>query len=134
MLHHHTSIRTSDIFRSITFYEALGFEVTERFNAGITLGCWLQGAGTHLELVQVPEPTNCPDPFHDEHYVGYYHLSFHVTNLEETLQNLVAKLGRVKLILPPQSQQIGTKTYRVAFIVDPDGLPIELMELLDSFP
>ncbi|MEI6428537.1 MAG: VOC family protein [Pseudanabaena sp. ELA607] len=135
MLHHHTSIRTADIFRSITFYEALGFQVTERFNAGITLACWLRGAGTNLELIQVPEPTHCPDPFHDENYVGYYHLSFHVVDLDALLQNLVEKLGRIKLILPPQAQQIGAKTYRVTFLADPDGLPIELMEpLTDSSP
>ena len=30
MKYHHTSIRTADIFQSIAFYEALGFEVTER--------------------------------------------------------------------------------------------------------
>ncbi len=55
-----------------------------------------------------------------------------MADLEAVLQNLVTQLGRVKLILPPQEQQIGTKNYRVAFIVDPDGLPIELMQLLDG--
>jgi catechol 2,3-dioxygenase-like lactoylglutathione lyase family enzyme len=128
MKYHHTSIRTSDIFRAIAFYEALGFEVTERFTAGITLACWMQGAGTNLELLQVPEPNHIPDPFGDEHYVGYYHLSFHVENLEAFLQDLVNKLGKVKLLLPPREQSIGDRTYRVAFIADPDGLPIELMQ------
>lgn len=128
MKHHHTSIRTSDIFRAIAFYEALGFEVTERFTAGITLACWMQGSGTNLELLQVPEPKHIPDPFCDEHYVGYYHLSFHVDNLEAFLQELVNKLGKVKLLLPPREQSIGDRTYRVAFIADPDGLPIELMQ------
>jgi hypothetical protein len=27
-------------------------------------------------------------------------------------------------------QQIGDRNYKVAFIADPDGLPIELMQLL----
>ncbi|MFM7885523.1 MAG: VOC family protein [Pseudanabaena sp.] len=128
MKYHHTSIKTSDIFQAITFYEALGFEVTERFTAGITLACWMQGAGAHLELMQVPEPKNIQNPFGDEHYVGYYHLSFHVEDLESYLQNLVNKLGKVKLLLPPREQTIGDHTYRVAFIADPDGLPIELMQ------
>jgi catechol 2,3-dioxygenase-like lactoylglutathione lyase family enzyme len=130
MQHHHTSIKTADIFKAIAFYEALGFEVTERFTAGITLACWMHGAGTNLELMQVPEPKNASDAFGDEHYVGYYHLSFHVENLEVFLQALVNKLGKIKLLLPPREQSIGDLTYQVTFIADPDGLPIELMARL----
>ncbi|MDX2255939.1 MAG: VOC family protein [Pseudanabaenaceae cyanobacterium bins.39] len=124
---HHVAIKTSDIFRAIAFYEGLGFEVTERFTAGITLACWMSGAGMHLELMQVPEPKPNSDPYGDEHYVGYYHLSFHVDNLEHTLQELLNRLGKLKLLLPPQSQLIGDRSYQVAFIADPDGLPIELL-------
>lgn len=130
MQQHHTSIKTADIFKAIAFYEALGFEVTERFTAGITLACWMHGAGTNLELIQVPEPKNAPDAFGDEHYVGYYHLSFHVENLEAFLLELVNKLGKIKLLLPPREQTIGDRTYQVAFIADPDGLPIEIMAKL----
>ncbi len=130
MKHHHTSIKTADIFQAIAFYEALGFEITERFTAGITLACWMRGSGTYIELIQVPEPKNIADPFSDEHYVGYYHLSFHVEDLESFLQDLVNKLGRVKLLLPTREQTIGDRTYQVAFIADPDGLPIELMAML----
>ncbi|MFN6066792.1 MAG: VOC family protein, partial [Pseudanabaena sp.] len=88
MKYHHIAIKTADIFQAIAFYEALGFEVIERFTAGITLACWMRGAGTHLELMQVPEPKNIQNPFGDEYYVGYYHLSFHVENLESYLQDL----------------------------------------------
>ncbi len=127
MRYHHTAIRTADIFKAIAFYEALGFTVTERFTAGITLACWMEGVGTNLELMQVPEPTNIADPFGDENYVGYYHLSFHVEDLSSFLKELVDKLGKVKLLLPPREQIIGDRHYQVAFIADPDGLPIELM-------
>ncbi|MFM7427025.1 MAG: VOC family protein, partial [Elainella sp.] len=34
---HHASIRTADIHRAMAFYECLGFQVCERFTAGITL-------------------------------------------------------------------------------------------------
>jgi catechol 2,3-dioxygenase-like lactoylglutathione lyase family enzyme len=128
--HHHTSIRTADIFAAIAFYENLGFEVETRFTAGITLACWMVGAGTHLELIAIPEPKPAPDCFSDEHYVGYYHLSFHVEDLELLLKQLVQDLGRLKLLLPPTVQQIGDRSYKVAFIADPDGLPIELMQPL----
>ncbi len=126
---HHISIKTADIFRAIAFYEALGFVVTERFTTGITLACWMQGAGTHLELIQLPEPKPSAAAFGDEHFVGYYHLSFHVDNLEAFLQELVERVGKLKLLLPPRAQTIGDRTYQVAFIADPDGLAIELMAI-----
>jgi hypothetical protein len=53
-----------------------------------------------------------------------------VENLEAFLQSLVNKLGKIKLLLPPREQTIGDRTYHVAFIADPDGLPIELMARL----
>lgn len=129
---HHISIKTADIFRAIAFYEALGFTVTERFTTGSTLACWMQGADTppHLELIQVPEPKPSVDAFGDEHFVGYYHLSFHVDNLAACLQELVDRVGKLKLLLPPRAQTIGDRTYQVAFIADPDGLAIELMALI----
>jgi catechol 2,3-dioxygenase-like lactoylglutathione lyase family enzyme len=126
----HGAIRTADIFRSIEFYQALGFEVTTRFTAGITLACWMDGAGTKIELIQIPEPKPAPDCFYDPHYVGYYHFSFTVEELEKELENIVNKLGKVKLLLSPAKQIIGDRVYLVAFIADPDGLPIELMQLL----
>jgi len=127
---HHFSIRTADIFRSIAFYEGLGFVVEERFTAGITLACWMHSPWGRLELMQVPQPHPAPDPFGDPHYVGYYHPSFEVGppwgSLADYLQHLEAQVP-LTLLLPPQRQQIGGQVYEVAFIADPDGLPIELI-------
>jgi len=131
MQQHHTSIKTADIFRAIAFYEKLGFTVETRFTAGITLACWMVGAGTHLELIQVPEPKPSADGFGDENYVGYYHLSFIVDDLDLFLEKLLADLGKLKLLLSPRLQEIGDRSYKVAFIADPDGLAIELMQPLD---
>jgi catechol 2,3-dioxygenase-like lactoylglutathione lyase family enzyme len=125
---HHTSIKTSDIFKAIAFYEALGFTIETRFTTGITLACWMIGANTRLELMQVPEPQPTVNGFAEESYVGYYHLSFEVENLEIYLQDLLRKLGKLKLLLPPRTQEIEDLHYKVAFIADPDGLPIELMQ------
>jgi catechol 2,3-dioxygenase-like lactoylglutathione lyase family enzyme len=125
---HHISIKTADIFRSIAFYERLGFTAETRFTAGITLACWLTGPLGRLELMQVPEPQTLPDPFGDAGYVGYYHLSIGVESLEETLTHF----QDVTLLLSPTQQQIGENLYQVAFIADPDGLPIELIQLVLS--
>ena len=118
---HHVSIRTADIFKSIAFYEQLGFEVNDRFTAGSTLACWLVGLGGRLELIQIPEPKPAVDAFFDEHYVGYYHLSFDVAmmgvtdSLLEWLNLFQERLGaigqRSTVLLEPQEQQIGDRVF-----------------------
>ena len=139
---HHASIRTADIHRAIAFYELLGFIVSERFTTGYTLACWLEGLGGRIELIQIPEPKPAPDAFGDEHYVGYYHLSFDLTGLAPDLptwlHNLQASFTQaaqakptqyqpLKILLSPTQQMIGEQVYEVAFIADTDGLPLELI-------
>ena len=132
---HHASIKTADIHQAVAFYEQLGFEVKTRFTAGVTLACWMEGLGGRIELMQVPEPRPAMDAFADEHYTGYYHLSF---DLSDRAPSLTAWLdavehkaqltgGHISLLLAPQQQQIGDELYEVAFIADTDGLPIELL-------
>jgi catechol 2,3-dioxygenase-like lactoylglutathione lyase family enzyme len=136
---HHTSIRTADIHRAMLFYQQLGFEVESRFTTGYTLACWLQGPAGRLELIQIPEPQPAPDAFGDEHYVGYYHLSFDLTaelvagtSLADWLQHLKEQLTRqdlvLEVLLSPTLQTIGERCYQVAFIADPDGLPLEFLQ------
>lgn len=143
---HHASIRTADIHQAIAFYEQLGFTVNERFTTGYTLACWMTGLGGRIELIQIPEPKPAPDSFHDEHYVGYYHLSFDLTNstpdlsswltqLEAKIETLRAsepdKLAPLKVLLQPEQQMIGDRIYEVAFIADVDGLPLEFIRILN---
>lgn len=135
---HHASIRTADIHRAIAFYELLGFEVIERFTAGITLACWMEGLGGRVELMQVPEPGPTADAFSDEHYTGYYHLSFDLTEtvdslpawLDQLRQHAVSRDTRLTVLLEPQQQMIGSRVYEVAFIADADGLPLEFLRRL----
>lgn len=142
---HHASIRTANIHRAIAFYERLGFAVNERFTTGYTLACWMQGLGGRIELIQIPEPKPAPDAFGDEHYVGYYHLSF---DLSETISDLPTWLNDLKIsfnkaaqqdpeqfnplriLLEPTQQQIGDRVYEVAFIADTDGLPLEFIRVM----
>jgi catechol 2,3-dioxygenase-like lactoylglutathione lyase family enzyme len=135
---HHVSIRTANIHRSIAFYECLGFDMSERFTTGYTLACWLTGQQSRLELIQIPEPHPAADAFNNEHYVGYYHLSFDVHDQEPNLTKWLEQFHHrlldspefkldLKVLLAPHQQMIGDRTYEVAFIADPDGLPIELL-------
>ena len=143
---HHASIRTANIHQAIAFYEQLGFTVRERFTTGYTLACWMTGLGGRIELIQIPEPKPAPDAFNDEHYVGYYHLSFDLTDLTPDLtvwlksieENITAlreaepdKLVPLKILLEAEQQVIGDRVYEVAFIADTDGLPLEFIRVLD---
>ena len=137
---HHASIRTANIHQAIAFYEQLGFTVNERFTTGYTLACWMEGLGGRIELIQIPEPKPAPDAFGDEHYVGYYHLSFDLTDLTtdlltwlQALQvkfNQSEELDPLKVLLEPCQQMIGDRVYEVLFLADSDGLPLEFIRVL----
>ncbi|ACK67077.1 Glyoxalase/bleomycin resistance protein/dioxygenase [Rippkaea orientalis PCC 8801] len=144
---HHVSIRTADIHRAIAFYELLGFSIQERFTTGYTLACWMEGLGGRIELIQIPEPKPAPDAFNDEHYVGYYHLSFDLGDRVEDLptwltamkqkfsqasQANLTQFSPLKVLLEPTQQMIGDKVYEVAFIADADGLPLEFIRELNQ--
>jgi catechol 2,3-dioxygenase-like lactoylglutathione lyase family enzyme len=142
---HHASIRTANIHRAIAFYEQLGFTVSERFTTGYTLACWMEGLGGRIELIQIPQPRPAPDAFEDEHYVGYYHLSFDITDVAAELPSWLTALKErfaaaqktqpeqyqlLKVLLEPTQQQIGDRVYEVAFIADADGLALEFIRVL----
>lgn len=139
---HHASIRTADIHRAIAFYELLGFMVCDRFTTGYTLACWMEGSYGRIELIQIPEPHPAPDAFNDEHYVGYYHLSFDLTPDVADLPSWLTALKErfvnasqpLTVLLEPTQQQIGDRCYEVAFIADADGLPLEFIRLLGAMP
>lgn len=144
---HHASIRTANIHKAIAFYEQLGFNVSDRFTTGYTLACWMEGLGGRIELIQIPQPHPAADAFSDEHYVGYYHLSFDLTELTPDLPKWLAALEQsfahahqhepeqyqpLKILLAPEQQQIGDRIYEVAFIADTDNLPLEFIRVLGS--
>lgn len=142
---HHASIRTADIHRAIAFYELLGFTLQERFTAGITLACWMTGLGGRIELMQVPEPKPAADAFSDEHYTGYYHLSFDLSETTDSLPEWLDQqrqrfqsaasgnpdtVAPLRVLLEPCQQMIGAQVYEVTFLADPDGLPLEFIRVM----
>lgn len=107
----------------------------------------MTGLGGRIELIQIPEPKPAADAFDDEHYVGYYHLSFDLTDatadlsdwleqLQQKIETLRAnepdKLDPLKVLLKPEQQMIGDRIYEVAFIADTDGLPLEFIRVLEA--
>ena len=115
----------------------------------------MEGLGGRIELIQIPEPRPAADAFHDEHYTGYYHLSFDLTNRVASLPAWLdalrrlfadgdteagstapdpdsdrAAAGMLRVLLEPQQQIIGHRVYEVAFLADADGLPLEFIRVL----
>jgi hypothetical protein len=105
----------------------------------------LEGLGGRIELIQIPEPKPAPDAFADEHYVGYYHLSFDLTaiapslsswlqslqtTIEQANQNYSGQYQPLKILLEPCQQMIGDRVYEVMFLADTDGLPLEFLRIL----
>lgn len=112
----------------------------ERFTTGATLACWMEGAAGRLEFIQIPQPKPAPDVFGDPQFVGHYHLSLDLTDelkegvtLRDWLEHLAEQLQThnlpLKRLLEPCLQIIGMYEYCVAFIADPDGLPIEFLQV-----
>ena len=119
----HVAFRVSDVERSVRWYG-------EAFGAKKIYHAQAQGDRPELmflefakgQLVEfftggknmLPSP---PDP------IGYIHFCLVVDNLEQAL----AHLARVNV--NPERKFIGRAKQRIAFISDPDGNSIELMEI-----
>ncbi len=146
---HHVSIRTADIHRAIAFYQLLGFELEAQFTTGYTLACWMLGIpgriDGRIELIQIPQPAPTADAFGDEHYTGYYHLSFDLSAITSSLPAWLAALREsfglagqtddqpsLRVLLEPEQQMIGDRVYEVAFIADADGLPVEFIRAMNQ--
>ena len=136
----HYSHCVSDLERSRRFYtEVLGFEVVAGFDfddpATATVmglpGCKFTGIfmtrdGMRIELIAFREPppdrTRRPRRANE---IGHSHLSFYVTDLDETLTELRAKGVEVcddmRAVLPSGIE--------CCVVRDPDGFPIEMVQM-----
>jgi lactoylglutathione lyase len=117
----HTCYRIGDIDRSVTFYEALGFEEMSRLpirDEAINVFMGLPGDGPRLELTY---------NFGVDSYelgAGYGHIAVSVDDLDATLERL--KEQGIEAEKPPYTVREGGS--RLCFVRDPDGYRIELIE------
>ncbi|HTX95665.1 MAG TPA: VOC family protein [Mycobacterium sp.] len=130
----HVCIGVSDIEASRRFYTAvLGMDVVfdvELAGAAldsVTGGAAQRGrmiggliAGTMVELLALGEVPECPSGPH----LGYTNISFRVDDLDATYDSVLRHHPDVRADPP-----VDIGGVRMFFIYDPDGTPIELLEL-----
>jgi lactoylglutathione lyase len=119
----HTCVRVRDRDASVRFYEALGFERRGRLNFETAYNIYmgLPGGADVLELTV--------NRGHDEPYdlgTGYNHLAVTVEDIEAVLATL-RDLG-VEPEKPPYHPGGREELPLIAFVADPDGYRIELID------
>jgi lactoylglutathione lyase len=119
----HTCLRVLDPDASVRFYETLGFEQAGRLNfeSAYNLYLGLPGDGDKLELtvnVGRTEPYDLGD--------GYNHVAVTVEDLDAALTRL-ADIGVVPE-KPPYRPGGRDDLPRIAFVADPDGYRVELID------
>lgn len=128
MKYFHTAISVSNLEKSQEFYEKvfdLEFESKgERPDLKIKMINLKGKDGNVVELFQHENPILLNEDLMDFQKVGIKHVAFIVENLEEAIEKAVS-FG-AKIVWPIQN---GITIKRLAFISDPDGIPIELLEL-----
>ncbi|WP_382306841.1 VOC family protein [Herbiconiux sp. UC225_62] len=121
---HHSNLRISDAAASLAFYRAIGLDHvgTLSLGPGYTLLFVGQSDGTAvLELVL----NDTTDPAYDRS-PGSGHIGVEVDDIDATLSAL-AELG-VTPEAPPAHPGGRTDLERIAFVRDPDGVRVELLQ------
>lgn len=124
----HTMIRVTDLDRSLRFYrEGLGFELVKREDHAedrFTLAFLKSphdGTGQEGPMIEL---THNWDTGHYERGNAYGHVAYAVDSIEEIQERL--KRNGYDLSWGPGSTPSGNT--RMAFVDDPDGYEIELLE------
>lgn len=119
----HTCYRIGDIDRSVAFYEHLGFAEVRRMDIGdeaVNIFMGLPGEAPVLELTYNHGVSSY------DLGTGYNHIALLVTDLDGTLDALAT--AGISPEKPPYRPGGRTTGSRIAFVRDPDGYRIELVE------
>jgi lactoylglutathione lyase len=124
----HTSIRTSNMDRSIDFYtKLLGLKLLNRreirqTNAEIAFLQDPDGKGDKLELTYYRNQKRFVQADYEERL--FDHIAFEVEDMNRTIR----KLRSEKITVTDEPYRLGPGGPLIAFIEDPDGTLIELIE------
>ena len=121
-MHNHLAIPVQDLEGSRRFYEKLSFKVFNSWEKPKQelKALWMQDeSGYRIELIY--HPTNVDLVFSE--IIEVQHLGIAVTNLEDKIRELQGE--GVEIVVPITK---GVSVKQFAFIKDPNGFPIELVE------
>jgi lactoylglutathione lyase len=122
----HTMLRVGDLERSLTFYtEVLGMRLLRRKDypdGRFTLAFVGYGGESDTAVLEL---THNWDTSSYEIGTGYGHIALGVDDIHATCEAMAAKGGRV--VRPPGAMKHGTTV--IAFVEDPDGYKVELIQL-----
>ena len=124
----HTSIRTSNLERSIDFYTRfLGLKVVNRMeipqtNAEIVFLQDPQTKGSKLELTFYHTQTIFSQP--DYEHRLFDHLAFEIKDMNNTIETM----RREGVTITDEPYRLHPGGSLIAFVEDPDGTLIELIE------
>lgn len=131
LVHHHVGVSVSDLDRAKKWYAEV-LEMTEGYGFEIppfgVRGRFMEGHGTRVELFE--RAGSAPgiggqDPSAALLTRGYGHMAFATSDLDATFAEIVAR-GATPVWDPRPSPEPGV---RMAFIADPDGNLIEMIEV-----
>jgi len=124
----HLAIAVTDLANSRKFYESVfGLKYRsegERHDLKIKFVNLENDSHNVIELFQHKSPLHLEEDLMDFRRAGIKHVAFIVDNIETTLDKATS-MG-AKVIWPPK---VGVTVKRTAFISDPDGIPVELVEI-----
>jgi lactoylglutathione lyase len=119
-------LRVGDLERSLTFYtEVLGMRLLRRKDypdGRFTLAFVGYGDESNTAVLEL---THNWDISRYEIGTGYGHIALGVDDIQATCAAMAAKGGRV--VRPPGPMKHGTTV--IAFVEDPDGYKVELIQL-----
>jgi lactoylglutathione lyase len=124
----HTSIRTSDMDRSIDFYtRLLGLKLLRRRpipqnKAEIAFLQAPEGKGSQLELTFYQNQTKFNQAEYDDRV--FDHLAFVIKDMEAT----ISMMRKENITITDEPFRLSPTGSLIAFIEDPDGILIELVE------
>ena len=117
----HAIVHCSDMKRSVAFYrDQLGFPVKRESPEWTEFHCGPVTLALHIAKPALQKPS-----VQNETAAGQAQLSFEVLDLEAFYREKKEK--RVEFALPPTPQEFGPKR---AVLLDPDGLPISVTEVI----
>jgi catechol 2,3-dioxygenase-like lactoylglutathione lyase family enzyme len=139
----HFNVNCTDLDRSLSFYQKLGFKVVLDFQEGMSSEpmakafnmshAQIRGVhlilendptGTRIDLVEFQDPKTEGKPYPHLYHTGIARMCFRTQNIHQAYENL--KQQGVNFFSQPQMLP-GTNVTIVCF-TDPDGTVLELLE------